>query len=143
MALSEQSIKELLDSKEKLTEFSSTALIHAITAGVMRVQDPKTPPSAVSQFIESLRKVRADLTGDNHEMNVPQMMVNIQFGKAEQPVAISLNHEQSEGASEQPVAIDVTPKKSKPKKQALSKLDDDLLQATSSIFAESNIEPED
>jgi len=137
MSLSDQSIQELLDSKEKLTEFSTTALIHAITAGVLRVQDPKTAPSAVSQFIESLRKVRADLTGDNHETNVPQMMVNIQFGKAEQAV---------------PVAIDVTPQrsgsetdaeKSSPQKQALPKLDNDLLQATNALFAQSNIDADD
>lgn len=119
--LSEAAIQELLDSKEKLTEFSTTALIHAITAGVVRVQDPKTAPSAVSQFIESLRKVRADLTGDNHEMAVPQMMVNIQFGQATAP---------------QPVEIDVTPQKST---NELQGRDAELLQATSAIFEDSNL----
>ena len=128
MPLSQASIQELLDSKDKLTEFSTTALIHAITAGVLRVQDPNTAPSAVSQFIESLRKVRADLTGDNHEMNVPQMMVNIQFGK-------------SEGV--QPVAIDISPRKSKSEKQALSKQDNDLLSTTSAILNASNIDLSD
>jgi len=121
--LSDKAIQELLDSKEKLTEFSTTALIHAITAGVVRVQDHKTSPSAVSQFIESLRKVRADLTGDNHEATMPQMMVNIQFGQS---------------AAVQPVEIDVTSKASAPQKK-LSALDDELLCATSAIFEEANL----
>ena len=78
--LSEAAVAELLDNKKKLTEFSTTALVHAITVGLMKVRAPGASPNAVNQFIEALRKVRADLTGDDHErQNVPQMMVNIQF----------------------------------------------------------------
>lgn len=122
--LSESAIRELLDDKDKLTEFSTASLIHAITAGVIRVKDPKTPASAVSQFIESLRKVRADLTGDNHEMNMPQMMVNIAFGQ-----------------NAAPVEIDVTPKKKKQPSapRAVTKKDGELLAATGAIFEQSNL----
>lgn len=127
--LSPAAIKELLDSKEKLTEFSTTALIHAITAGLIRSKDEKTPPSAVAQLIDQLRKVRADLTGDNHQAAMPQMLVNIQFGQSQQPV---------------PVAIEVQSNRVVDAIDDLTALDMDLLETTGAIIDASNIaeEPE-
>lgn len=94
--LSDAAIKELLDSKDALTEFTTTALIHAITAGVLKIQDRKTAPTAIGSLIDVIRKVRADLTGDNHELNIPRMLVSIKFGHDARPEDLSI-----EGSVEQ------------------------------------------
>lgn len=79
--LSDDAIEELVDDKAKLTEYSTATLAQAMTAAVLRIRDPKTPASAVSSVLDALRKVRADLTGEDHEKNrMPMMMVNIQMG---------------------------------------------------------------
>jgi hypothetical protein len=98
--LSKTAIQELLDSKEKLADFSTVAIIHAITQGLHRIKDPKTAPTSINQFIDQVRKVRADLTGDNHQAVMPQMMVNIQFGQNQQPVAIDVVPEKIEHKTE-------------------------------------------
>lgn len=77
--LTEAELNELLDSRVKGAEYVSGALYQAVCIAIERVQDPKTTPSAVSQLIESLRKVRSDLVGDNQQTQMPTMMVNIKF----------------------------------------------------------------
>ena len=108
--LTKKTMEELLGSKEKLTEFTTATLIHAITIGLRRIKDTNTSPTAVNQFVETLRKVRADLTGDDHEAaNTPQMMVNIQFNNAQNEVK----------------SIDVTPKR-----KPLNKQESELMETT-------------
>lgn len=88
--LSEEAILELLSSKDKLSEFSTTALIHAITAGLRRVHEPDVASGAIMSFIETVRKVRADLTGDDHEKRMPNTIFNIQFGQDLSPREITV-----------------------------------------------------
>jgi len=77
--LTEQEINEILDSNEALTEYVTASMVQAISAGLKRAKNPDTPPSAVAQMIDVLRKARGDLTGATQQQNMPTMNVNIQF----------------------------------------------------------------
>ncbi|TQE96496.1 MAG: hypothetical protein FKY71_16630 [Spiribacter salinus] len=112
-SLSKAAIQELTGSKEKLTEFTTVGLIQAITTGLTRIRQSNTSPTAVINYIEALRKVRADLTGDDHENNVPQMMVNIQFNNQNKAT---------------PSDVTIEAKKSEPPKKPLSEQDSELLE---------------
>ena len=79
--LNETQLEELLDSKESLAEYVTATMLQAMALGLERVRAPNVSPSAIAQFLEVLRKTRADLTGDAAITSMPQMMVNIQFGK--------------------------------------------------------------
>lgn len=90
-ALRKETLEQLLGDKDQLAEFTTATLLHAVTTGLQRIRQPSTPASAVNAFIETLRKVRADLTGDDHEkQDVPQMMVNIQFNNAQNPPSVDV-----------------------------------------------------
>lgn len=80
--LSDQAIDELTGSKEELTKFTTAALAHAIAEASVRARSKETAPNHVAMLLESLRKLRADLTGDSHERAMPMMMVNIQLADA-------------------------------------------------------------
>lgn len=112
VGISKKTMEELIGDKAKLTDFTTAALIHAVSMGLRRIKDIETAPNHVNQFIETLRKVRADLTGDDHEKgDVPQMMVNIQFNNAQNEVR----------------SIDVAPAKKKP----LTPQEQQLMETTS------------
>jgi len=87
--LTESAVKEIIESKESLVEYVTVAMVQAIAVGLVRIQDDRVSPAAISSLLDTMRKVRADLTGDGKSADVPQMMVNIQFNKDSQPVEIS------------------------------------------------------
>jgi len=92
--LTEAELNELLDCKIKGAEYVSGALYQAVCIAIEKVQDPKTSPSAVSQLIESLRKVRGDLVGITQQAQTPTMMVNIKFDSIQGTPPSSLQHVQ-------------------------------------------------
>jgi len=87
--LTESAVKEIIESKESLVEYVTVAMIQAIAVGLVRIQDDRVSPAAISSLLDTMRKIRADLTGDGKSADVPQMMVNIQFNKDSAPVEIS------------------------------------------------------
>lgn len=87
--LTETEINEILDSREALTEFVTTAMIETVSAGLKRVRDPDASATFISQYMDVLRKMRSDLTGDNQHANMPTMMVNIQFNNGQNPAPAS------------------------------------------------------
>lgn len=116
--LDDAAVQELVDSKSALTDFTTAALVHSLAAAAQRAQDKATPANQLAQLLEAIRKVRADLTGQDHERAMPQMLVNIQLGNAPQAVPIDVTaaspaeHGSASalpGLEGQPVAIEHVP----------------------------------
>lgn len=91
--LTKEILNQILDSKEELTNFVTAAFVQAIAIAVDKLRDPATSASAAAALIEALRKARADLTGDSAEVNMPQMLVNIQFSDESRPKPVMLSAE--------------------------------------------------
>lgn len=81
--LTTREIEEIISSPDKLAEFSSATLVQVISLALLRVRDGLADGSlslaAVAQFIEAVRKLRADVAGSKNIADVPRMLVNIQF----------------------------------------------------------------
>ena len=81
--LTTREIEEIISSPDKLAEFSSATLVQVISLALLRVRDGLADGSlslaAVAQFIEAVRKLRADVAGSKNMADVPRMLVNIQF----------------------------------------------------------------
>ena len=109
--LSRTEIEEIIADKESFSKFSSTAMIIAITKGLEHTKRDNTPLSSITSFLETLRKVRGDLTGDSQEHRIPQMMVNISFGSAPKAVALPIEGEvvHNDGQSAGPETIEGQP----------------------------------
>ena len=86
--LSEAAVKEVISSKDMLTEYATATWVQAVNLALQRLRDPDVNPNAFAGFIETLRKTRADLTGDNGSSAMPTMMVNIQFDKHQAPILV-------------------------------------------------------
>lgn len=111
MLLTDSAVEELVASKSALTEFTTATLVHMLAAAAVRAKKPDTPANQLAQMLEAVRKVRADLTGQDHERQMPTMMVNIQLGEAQKPPAIDITPAecrtaQAEQAADWPAAHD-------------------------------------
>lgn len=84
----EAEIRKILRDKETFGEFVSAAIIDVVYKGLDKTKDPTQSLSAITKFLDVLRRIRADLTGDDHEARAHQMLVNIQFGQS--PKAVPL-----------------------------------------------------
>lgn len=82
----EAEIRQILRDKETFGQFVSAAIIDVVYKGLDKTKDPTQSLSSVTKFLDVLRRIRADLTGDDHEAMAHQMMVNIQFGQSPQSI---------------------------------------------------------
>lgn len=102
--LTRQQIEDIIADNDQFSEFVSATMVLALTKGLERTKLENTPLNAISNFIEVLRKARADLTGDSHELKVPHMMVNIQFGSAPKAQSIPIEGEIVEKRAPEPAS---------------------------------------
>ena len=101
--LTTEQVEELLDSKERLVEFITSAIVQTISIGLQRVAQPNITVHQLSAFGDFLRKIRADLVGVGEDRALPTMMVNIALSSQQPSTTIPVS------ASPQHSAIDVTP----------------------------------
>lgn len=131
--LSRAEIEDIISEKDKFSDFVSASMVLALTKGLQHTKNDKTPLSSISNFVETMRKTRADLTGDSHENAIPRMMVNIQFGSA--PKAVSL-----------PIEGEVVPVEEKQElkssKNSVSALEQQAPVDIDRFFGESNVSEE-